>query len=136
LQDEAISAREAAVTLLGRHAASNQALALRLFNTLAKARRVCCWPDADLPCLFGGAEHIVIGKAPHILRSAELVHKRQPPCLPTSRFKAMLVRELKGDPEDTTLRLLYTTPESLATERLRWVTGWGRQRATGRELLY
>lgn len=30
----------------------------------------------------------------------------------------MLVRELTGDPEDTTLRLLYTTPESLATERL------------------
>lgn len=28
--------REAAVSLLGRHAASNQALALRLFNTLAK----------------------------------------------------------------------------------------------------
>ncbi|PRW45458.1 nipped-B isoform X2 [Chlorella sorokiniana] len=37
LQDEAISVREAAVTLLGRHAASNQALALRLFNTLVKA---------------------------------------------------------------------------------------------------
>lgn len=33
-------------------------------------------------------------------------------------LKAMLVRELTGDPEDTTLRLLYTTPESLATERL------------------
>lgn len=31
--------REAAVTLLGRHAASNQTLALRLFNTLAKVRR-------------------------------------------------------------------------------------------------
>ena len=37
-QDEAISVREAAVTLLGRHAASNQSLALRLFNTLAKVR--------------------------------------------------------------------------------------------------
>lgn len=37
LQDEAISVREAAVTLLGRHVASSQALALRLFNTLARA---------------------------------------------------------------------------------------------------
>lgn len=37
LQDEAISVREAAVSLLGRHVASNQALALRLFSTLARA---------------------------------------------------------------------------------------------------
>ena len=36
-----------------------------------------------------------------------------------SFIQAMLVRELTGDPEDTTLRLLYTTPESLAMERLR-----------------
>lgn len=93
--------REAAVTLLGRHAASNQALALRLFNTLAKARRVCCWPDADLPCLFGGAEHIVIGKAPHILRSAELVHKRQPPCLPTS-LPAAIPRPLQASTDPGT----------------------------------
>ncbi len=27
---------------------------------------------------------------------------------------------LQADPEDTTLRLLYTTPESLQMERLRW----------------
>ncbi|KAL4436561.1 hypothetical protein ABPG75_003700 [Micractinium tetrahymenae] len=33
--------------------------------------------------------------------------------------KAMLSRELLADPEDTTLRLLYTTPESLQMERLR-----------------
>ncbi len=37
MQDEAISVREAAVSLLGRHVASNQALALRLFSTLARA---------------------------------------------------------------------------------------------------
>ena len=37
LQDEAISVREAAVALLGRHISSNTELALRLFNTLARA---------------------------------------------------------------------------------------------------
>ncbi|KAL4426260.1 hypothetical protein ABPG77_009875 [Micractinium sp. CCAP 211/92] len=35
------------------------------------------------------------------------------------KVKAMLSRELLADPEDTTLRLLYTTPESLQMERLR-----------------
>ncbi len=35
--------------------------------------------------------------------------------------KAKLERELLSDPEDSTLRLLYTTPESLQMERLRWV---------------
>ncbi|PSC68988.1 nipped-B B isoform X2 [Micractinium conductrix] len=37
LQDEAISVREAAVSLLGRHVGHSQALALRLFPTLARA---------------------------------------------------------------------------------------------------
>eukprot|EP00887_Chlorella_sp_A99_P005943 scaffold29.g5943.t1 len=37
LQDEAISVREAAVALLGRHIAGDRELALRLFNTLARA---------------------------------------------------------------------------------------------------
>jgi hypothetical protein len=32
-----VSVREAAVSLLGRHVAANQGLALRLFNTLARA---------------------------------------------------------------------------------------------------
>jgi cohesin loading factor subunit SCC2 len=36
-QDESVSVREAAVSLLGRHIAHNQALALRLFPTLARA---------------------------------------------------------------------------------------------------
>lgn len=44
-QDEAISVREAAVSLLGRHAASNQALALRLSNTLAKVRGAMVRPS-------------------------------------------------------------------------------------------
>ena len=60
-QDEAISVREAAVTLLGRHAAANQALALRLFNTLAKvgaglasgcgAAAACLRLPCSCPCM-------------------------------------------------------------------------------------
>lgn len=37
LQDEAVSVREAAVALLGRHIGNDRDLALRLFNTLARA---------------------------------------------------------------------------------------------------
>ena len=37
LADEAVSVRDAAVGLLGRHVSGNPALALSLFNTLAKA---------------------------------------------------------------------------------------------------
>ena len=34
--------------------------------------------------------------------------------------RAMIARELAAGPEDCTLRLLYSTPEALATDRLRW----------------
>lgn len=45
------------------------------------------------------------------------------------RAQDMLSRELMADAEDGTLRLLYTTPESLATERLRRAAPLGAQAA-------
>lgn len=42
--------------------------------------------------------------------------------------KRQIASELTADFEDTSLRLLYTTPESLGKEQLRWVmasgSGW------------
>ena len=49
---------------------------------------------------------------------AALTRPMHPPAAPAAP-QAMLARELTGDPEDTSLRLLYTTPESLAMQPLR-----------------
>lgn len=51
--------------------------------------------------------------------------------------KRLIASELTADFEDTSLRLLYTTPESVGKEQLRWVMAggggwaWARRRVSG-----
>ena len=44
----------------------------------------------------------------------------------TDNKKRLITCELTADFEDTSLRLLYTTPESLGKDELRWVVRWRR----------